>query len=118
MCLTRDEIERSLAEEAELLSEVAALLNRAAPLEDWSATHRSAFALALCQPGLGTAEQWKATALKRHLFGPDATGDLPPLLLQSIPQEPTTRECRFAERLRADLTSRVRLRAGRYLNQG
>jgi hypothetical protein len=97
-----------IVEDEALLTVVADLLTTRRPLSAWPAEATNAFALALAaQPA---AEGWKASTLRRHLFGSDAT--VPELAVNTAP---TARERRRAERLRSDLIAILPLRAARYL---
>ena len=107
----RAEIERGIRDEEVMLEEVAALLERRSELSTWPDAVRAALALALADDTMSRAEQRKATALRRHLFGGD----------DSIPhgitaaQPPSITDRRHAEYLRAALVPRVRYRSGTHL---
>lgn len=105
--MTRLEIEHSIRDEAIAVDEVLALLASRAAIETWPESLQFAFLLALSDDVL-TAEAWKATALRRHLFGEA-------LMNADVSRPPSALERRLAERLRSDLPARARLRAGLYL---
>jgi len=70
-----------------------------------------ALVLALTDATMSGTESWKAVTLRRHLFGP--TDRIPDEL--TMQREPSSRDRRRAERLRADVPARVRYRAGAHL---
>jgi hypothetical protein len=109
---TRREQEQAISEEENALEQVASLLETRAPVVAWPPPLRNALALALVGENISRTEQWKATALRRHLFG-EAT-PVPPDL--QTPATPDSADVRCAERLRAGLCALVRFRAATYLS--
>jgi hypothetical protein len=103
--MTRADVEHAIADEEALLARVAALIVARTPLARWPEEALVALALALDERGISAPEVWKATALRRHLFGP---GDPPTL---DPPVHPTDQDRRHADRLRGDLIALVPLRA-------
>jgi hypothetical protein len=107
----RSDIEQAILDEEAVLEQVAVLLEAGSAVASWPEDLRAALALALTDPVMSRTEGWKAVTLRRHLFGP---ADRVPEHL-AMPQEPSSRDRRRAERLRADIPARVRYRAGMYL---
>jgi hypothetical protein len=107
----RSEIEQALLDEEEALERVAGLIETSTALVSWPEDLRAALALALTDAAMSRTESWKAVTLRRHLFGP---GDRIPDLITGQ-REPSSRDRRRAERLRADIPACVRYRAGMYL---
>ena len=107
----RSDIEQAILDEEAVLEQVAGLLEAGSELASWPEDLRTALALALTDPAMSRTEGWKVVTLRRHLFGP---GDLVPDHLP-MPREPSSRDRRRAERLRADIPARVGYRAGMYL---
>lgn len=105
------DIERELLDEERVLEEVARQLEAGAELATWPEELRTALALGLAELTMSRTEGWKAVVLRRHLFGPES--GVPDCL--GVPAEPSVPERRRAERLRADLPTRVRYRGGMYL---
>jgi hypothetical protein len=60
---------------------------------------------------MSRAERWKTVALRRHLFGPEAT--VPDQL--AAPGEPSAIDRRHAERIRSGLLACVPYRIATYL---
>ena len=96
-----------------MLEQVATLLESRADLASWPQDARTALALALAfeDGSLSRAEGWKAVALRRHLFGPEAA--VPDGL--AAPGAPSSLDRRHAERLRSGLLARGRYRIAMYL---
>jgi len=94
-----------------MLEQVATLLERGSELAAWPEDARTALALALEDGSMSRAEGWKAVALRRHLFGPEAA--VPDGL--AAPSAPVALDRRHAERLRSGLLARVRYRIAMYL---
>jgi hypothetical protein len=109
--MTRREQEQAISDEEDVLERVTQLLEGRAPVAAWPLRLRNALALALGEENVSRTEQWKVTALRRHLFGAatPVPADLQP------PAMPDGAEVRYAERLRAGLTALARFRAGVYL---
>ena len=107
----RSDIEQALLDEEDVLERVAGLIETGIALASWPEDLRAALALALTDPVMSRTEGWKAVTLRRHLFGP---ADRVPDHL-AMPREPSSRDRRRAERLRADIPACVRYRAGVYL---
>jgi hypothetical protein len=109
--IRRSDIEQALLDEEAVLEQVARLLEGGSELASWPEELRTALALALTDAAMSRTESWKAVVLRRHLFGPaDRIPD--EITLQG---EPSSRDRRRAERLRADAPARVRYRAGVHL---
>jgi len=94
-----------------MLEQVATLLESRSDLASWPQDARTALALALEDGLLARAEGWKAVALRRHLFGPEAA--VPDGL--AAPGAPSALDRRRAERLRSGLLARGRYRIAMYL---
>lgn len=109
----RADIERALLEEESMLEQVARLLESKAPLAVWPEAARTALALALADSSMSLAENWKAVALRRHLFGP--ANAIPAQL--GAPRQPSPVDRKHAERLRSGLPALVRYRAATCLLQ-
>lgn len=111
--ISRADVERAIVEEEAMLEQVASLLERGFDLAAWPEDARTALALALAldDGSLARAEGWKAVALRRHLFGPEAA--VPDGLAE--PGAPSALDRRHAERLRSGLLARVRYRIAMYL---
>lgn len=107
----RAEIEQAIIDEEAALGAVARLLESETALDAWSDDLRTALGLALTDPTMSRAENWKAVTLRRHLFGP--TADVPATLER--PPSEAVDDVRRAQRLRGDLTAIVKYRAGAYL---
>jgi hypothetical protein len=108
----RAEVERQIVDEEAALEQLARLLENKHALAQWPAHLRAALALALDDPSMSRAETWKATALQRHLFGPEAT--LPGAL--RTPPAPSAADRKRAEHARSGLAAFVRYRIGEYLS--
>ncbi|NTF16969.1 hypothetical protein G6L37_00820 [Agrobacterium rubi] len=104
----REEVERHLDDQAEILSAVRVLIEEKIPFEEWAEIERDAFVMAL-QPSddASAFEVMKAHNLYRHLFRQPVE---PILLTPSGFDRPD-----LADRIRADLAGLIRLGAGRYL---
>lgn len=107
----RSEIEQAILDEEAMLEQVARLLEAGSELASWPEDLRAALALALIDPAMSRTEGWKAVVLRRHLFGP--ADRIPDEI--TVQREPSSRDRRRAERLRADVPARVRYRAGMHL---
>lgn len=103
---SRAAVEAGLRDEQALLQSLAAAICAGLPPEEWDDDLRDALARALEPGDASPGEQWKARALRRHLYGPEADADLVP---PDAP--PSDQERRCAERVRGDLTHLVPLRA-------
>ena len=106
--MTRSGLERQIGEDELALDAVVELLTEQTQLSQWPADASIALALALDDPSASAGEQWKAAALRRHLFGAGA----PPVFTVATA---TAEDRSRAARLRSGLVARVRLHAGRYL---
>ena len=107
----RAEVEQAIRDEAALVEAVAGLIKRRSALSAWPDGLRAVLAAALADDARSRAEGWKATALRRHLFGGD--GSIPHGI--SGDREPTEADRRHAAPLRAALVARVRYRSGMHL---
>jgi hypothetical protein len=107
------DVERAILEEESILGKVARLLESKAHLAVWPEAARTALALALADSSMSLAENWKAVALRRHLFGP--AGAIAAQL--GAPRQPSPLDRKHAERLRSGLPALVRYRAATYLLQ-
>lgn len=101
--------EARLVRQHAILNDVVALITRREPLEHWSADLRRVLLLALAEQGVTTAEAWKVTALRRHLFGASEPPQIARWLIGAA--APSDDERAAAERLRADLPAHVKLRS-------
>jgi len=109
--MKRADVERAILEEEIALSAVVRLLEQGGRVEAWPEALRRALALALDASGATSSEVWRIVALRRHLFGHEAST---PMGL--VPAgNPTDVDRRHAERLRADLPARVAYRTGMHL---
>ncbi len=108
----RADVERAILDEELMLDQVARLLESRVHLAAWPAPARTALALALADPSMSPTEIWKATALRRHLFGPTM---IPAQI--AAPRPPSPFDRKQAERLRSALPALVRYRAATYLLQ-
>jgi hypothetical protein len=106
--ISRTDVEQALLDEETVLERVAGLLESGAGLASWPEDLRTALALALTDATMSRTEGWKAVTLRRHLFGP--ADRIPDGL--TVQREPSSRDRRRAERLRADVPAVVRYRAG------
>ena len=106
----RPEVEREIAADEAVLTQVAQLIEARAPLASWPDDVRAALLVALDDTQVSRAERWQIIALRRHLYGGDAASETPPPLEHG---SPVVR--RRAERLRDGLSAMVAFRAGRYL---
>ena len=105
----RSDVEAAISDEEETLGRVVELVRRRAPIQTWPPEDRIALGLAFLAEGLAPTERLKVTVLGRHLFGPrgwEVGRQFGPL-----PDEPTERQLRRADRIRADLPTLVPLRA-------
>jgi len=109
--ISRADVERAILDEEAMLEQVATLLESGSDLAAWPQDARTALALALEDASMSRAEGWKAVALRRHLFGPQAA--VPDQL--AAPGAPSALDRRHAERLRSGLLARVRYRIATYL---
>ena len=109
----RAEVEREIADEEAVLEQLASLLEDKCALVQWPRHLQTALSLALDDPSMSRAEIWKATALQRHLFGPEA--GVPDALRTSQP--PSTADRKRAEHARSGLAAMVRYRVGAHLTQ-
>jgi hypothetical protein len=107
----RSGIEQAILDEEAVLEQVAGLLEAGSELASWPEEIRVALGLALTDAAMSRTESWKAVVLRRHLFGP--VDRIPDQII--VQREPSSRDRRRAERLRADLPARVRYRAGVHL---
>jgi hypothetical protein len=108
---TRVEVEREILDDELFVERLARLLESGADLPAWPDDMTVALALALEDEAMSRTESWKAVTLCRHLFGP---ADMVPGRL-SAARQPSAIDRRRAERLRSDLSGRVRYRAGVHL---
>jgi hypothetical protein len=109
--ISRADVEQAILEEEAMLEQVATLLEHEVELAAWPQDARTALALALEDASMSRAEGWKAVALRRHLFGPEAA--MPERL--AVLGTPSVLDRRHAERLRSGLLARVRYRIAMYL---
>ena len=109
----RADIERQILDDERALSSVARLVREGTPLSAWPGPSRLVLLLALAGEAGRGGEAWKASALRRHLFGPEYPVVLD-ALIRNLPNG-TDDELRSADRVRADLIGLVALRAGRAL---
>jgi hypothetical protein len=109
--ISRADIEQALLDEETVLERVAGLLESGSGLASWPEDLRTALVLALTDATMSRTESWKAVTLRRHLFGP--VDRIPDEL--GVQRQPSLRDRRRAERLRADIPAVVRYRAGMYL---
>jgi hypothetical protein len=107
----RADVERAILDEESTLEQVVRLLEAGSGIAEWPEPVRTALALALEDSSMSLAESWKATALRRHLFGP--AGVVPAQI--TAPREPSTVDRKRAERLRSGLSALVRCRVATYL---
>ena len=107
---TASEIEAGIVARRSMLLEALRLIERREPLTNWPAPLRRVLVAALVNPRGTRAEAWKATALRRHLFGSTEPSGLEQWCqdLESM----THSEVATSEYLRADLAGLVPLRAG------
>ena len=108
--MSRDSVERVIADEERILAEALSLLQARVPWDRWPAPTAGALALALVEPAGSETSAWQARVLRRHLFGPPVWRSPVP-----VPDDPAPIEIRRSERLRFDLPRLVRLRAASYL---
>ena len=108
--MDRLDVEREIADDEDMLVQVARLITMRASLASWPADVRSTFLLALDDTQASRAERWQVVALRRHLFGGDAASEQ---LSPTMHVSPVMR--RRAERLRDGLSAMLAFRAGRYL---
>jgi hypothetical protein len=108
--MSRESVDRVIADEERTLAEAASLLQARVPWDRWPDQTARALALALADPPGSESSVWQARVLRRHLFGPQTWRSPLP-----VPAVPAAIEIRRSERLRSDLPRIVRLRAGRYL---
>jgi hypothetical protein len=107
----RAEVEQAILEEEAIVEQVAGLLESGADLASWPEDVRIVLAVALEDEAMSRSESWKATVLRRHLFGPESAG------LEQITESrrPSVTDRMRAERLRTALPARVRYRIATYL---
>ena len=109
--ISRAHVERAILDEEAMLERVVSLLESRSDLTVWPQDARAALALALEDDAVSRAESWKTVALRRHLFGPEAT--VPEQL--TAPKEPSALDRRHAERIRSGLLACVPYRIATYL---